>query len=290
MMQYRVTSDTDQYERWQRERGTAYAEQQLRYKRQWEQGRSTPPVAARSALEHLKADKQYNAHLERVLSGLEGDTTRLVDALGEMFVPNYAESKRLAIRDLADEEKQIRIEVAQAKAFKAARTKLGAVEGLVLVYNVVDTYGTRFHFGCLNRATPGSIKYYWEHNEGEFGNTGPIARVTALYEITRAELPEIVRLQHPEAKGGLICVREYFDTENGKAAHWWLMNGTRGISIGGLKTLRTTTREEDGRRVTDVYEAEISEISDGRMKGAVPGTMPFVGNSQGSLLEGKYKR
>ena len=48
-----------------------------------------------------------------------------------------AEWKRLALKDVADEERQIRLEAAQFKGIQAARAADGAYEGLACVYGAV---------------------------------------------------------------------------------------------------------------------------------------------------------
>lgn len=261
-------SEIDHYYQWKSQGGTAYANLQLQRHRQWRQ-------------QQRYGGQGFGQQLDKALSDLETLTR------GYRRMPD-AERKALALQDIRDEEKQIRIEEA---VFKARIPKGLAVEGIACLYNVVDTFNTRFHPGCFKYARVADVKYLFEHDEGEYGDVGPIARIQALYDVDRSGLPAIVRERYPQAKGALIVVREYFDRGDGATAYTWLKTGAiKGISVGGLKLLRSSTRDEGGTKVTDIYECELKEISDGRVQGAVPGTNPLIGNGIVSLLEGKWKR
>jgi hypothetical protein len=261
-----LNKTTDQYDRWQRERGTAYAEQQMRYKRQWEQRRSAAPVVSARLLRDL-------AEMER-----------------EENQANAQRQARLQ-RDLADDDRQFRLEQARFKHIQAMRTADGSFEGLACVYGTIGAWSpkllgcSRFLPGCFAKARPADVPYWFDHDE----TYGPVADVLALWEITRKELPIAVQVAYPEALGGLVVVRRYKDTDNGKAARGWLTNGTKGISV-SFHSRKTTGHTIDGRQVIDIHEADLVEVSDGRNRGAVPGVMPVCGTKQLSCLRGQYRR
>ncbi len=266
-----------QYERWRRERGTAYAEQQLRLKAQWERQQRSA-----ATLRDLKADRQYNAQLDRLLDGLDRDTQRLL-AFGRQ---SDAARKAQALRDLEDDERQYRLEQAQFKAIQQARAQPDAIEGLFTVHGVVSACGTRTHPGCFKGVNYRNVEYLHQHDR-QYGN---VARIKALWEITRDELPAYVRAAYPEATGGAVIVRAYLDTENGRAARQWVTGGHLKHMSYEFTPHRTTTRTlADGRTVRDLYEVDLVEVSDIH-EGAVPGTMAISGTKRMSILEGRYRR
>lgn len=240
-------------------------------------------------MSHKVRAPHNNADVARLLGALESSTRHLVGAIHTQMTMSDAELKAQAERDWIEDERQIKIEQAQFKA--RIPTDDRSYEGIAAVYGVVvDALGIRFQPGCFKRARISDVQYWWEHNEGPSGRVGTTAEVTALYEVTRKELPTLLQLSHPEATGGLVVVRRYKDRDNGQAALDWIRSGrVMGLSV-AYKNCRTTTRTEDGRRVTDIYDADLVEISDTRRGGACPGVMPVTGTKQYSILQGRYHR
>lgn len=161
------------------------------------------------------------------------------------------------------------------------------VEGLCCLFNVVMTNGDRLQPGCFRDAKVKSTYWYYSHQE-EYGRT---ADVKALYEVTRSQLPLETQKAFPQATGGLVAVRLYRTDPktNGNEAFELLVNGTiKGLSVCYIPMkMHTTVR--DGKTIRDVYEADLSEISDA-LKPACPGTIAILGSREFSKLEGRYKR
>lgn len=164
------------------------------------------------------------------------------------------------------------------------------VEGIALLFGVEDAYGTTWHPGCMAKARPSQVKYYFEHEP----KYGPVAAVTLLYEIERKELPLLIQRRYETASGGLVCVRKYFEDPktNGPEAADLLKNGTtQWLSVSCTPMKSRTRQGEDGKKIlSDVYEAKLVEVSDCSRPGAVPGVMAMTGNWGGTLLQGQYKR
>ncbi len=85
----------------------------------------------------------------------------------------------------------------ELKTFQSIVTKAAGntIEGLWTVYGVVDSYGDRAHAGLWRGATPSSVRFMWNHDL----EAVPVARITKLLEVGRADLPAAVRSRYPEA-------------------------------------------------------------------------------------------
>ena len=86
-----------------------------------------------------------------------------------------------------------------------------AVTGIFSVLGNLDDYQDKIWPGAFAKtfAERGSkVLHLWQH---DFSNP-PIAVIKSLREVTRAELPDSVLAEAPEAMGGAEVVREYLDT------------------------------------------------------------------------------
>ncbi len=164
------------------------------------------------------------------------------------------------------------------------------IEGLFVIFNVVNGNAMRFHAGMFKHVGElRHVHFYQNHNNGNYGN---LARIKAIWEIDRMDLPSSIQRIYPEAEGGAVVVRQYLDHENGQAARAWLKaQRVKGMSFCHSNVKSSTSIDPDGRTVRDVYEAVLHEVSDitDESEPAEPCTLAFTGNSAGSILEGNYQ-
>ncbi len=163
------------------------------------------------------------------------------------------------------------------------------IEGLFVIYGVVNGNGYRYHHGVFKHI--GWLRYvhFYQNHDRTYGT---LARIKAIWEIDRTDLPSSIRRIYPEAEGGAVVVREYLDTENGQAARAWLKaQRVKGMSFCHNSVKSGTSIDPDGRAVKDVYEAVLHEVSDitDESEPAEPCTLAFTGNSAGTILEGNYQ-
>ncbi len=163
------------------------------------------------------------------------------------------------------------------------------IEGLFTIYGVVDGVGDRAHHGMFKHIRHLRHVYFYQDHDRGYGN---LARIKAIWEIDRPDLPVSIRMRYPEAEGGAVAVWEYLDTENGQAARSWLKTGRlSGMSYQFRPVRARTTTQPDGTEIRELYEVilhEISQVGDTK-RPCVPGTLAFTGNSAGSILEGNYQ-
>jgi phage head maturation protease len=150
----------------------------------------------------------------------------------------------------------------------------GQVEGVALVYGVVDTYGTTFAPGCLartirERVAAGKVKLYFDH--GDVAQTGTydthlhIGVVREVWDATNAD-----------GKSCAMFRADIFDTEPGREAHEYLRaiaatGSETGVSIGMMEMPKTTRAMIDGVPCEQISEVPLREISV-TGESAVPGT------------------
>jgi HK97 family phage prohead protease len=136
----------------------------------------------------------------------------------------------------------------------------GVLVGVALVYGVVDSYGTRFRVGCLDRTkreklAAGKVKVFADH-EGR----------------TRTHVGYVKTL---ETQGDReIMTAWLFDTEAGRSQKEYLAacmasGGYTGLSI-GFYPRETEMVEENGDTIYDFLEVELDEVSN-TPRPAVPG-------------------
>lgn len=97
--------------------------------------------------------------------------------------------------------------------FEVKAAKKGRVRtGIAAVFGHIDDWKDRIQPGAFTKTiTEGRnrIKHLWNHDFGSL----PTAKVTEIREVGRDELPEDVLAYAPDATGGLLVAREYYDDE-----------------------------------------------------------------------------
>lgn len=139
--------------------------------------------------------------------------------------------------------------------------------GVCAVFGNVDDWGDRIQPGAFKKTIAEGqkrVRHLWNHD----GSTPPIASVKSLRELSRDELPGEVLTKSPEATGGLLVEREYYDND---LANWVL----QAIDFGDVNEMSFayevvkstyTTEEIAGtdktREVRELLEMRLYDTSD----------------------------
>lgn len=164
--------------------------------------------------------------------------------------------------------------VARAASATLPAGVIGQVEGVALVYDVIDTYGTTFARGCLDRTVrervaAGKVKLYWDHGD---------ATRTGVYDthLHIGTVREVRDQQLPDGTWGAVFRADLFDTEPGREAHEYLRaiaatGSETGVSIGMMFLPEPVRAVIDGKKCERFTEVPLREISI-TGESAVPGT------------------
>lgn len=107
-----------------------------------------------------------------------------------------------------DERAYKSVDFTNIKAESSGRIRTG----IAAVFGNVDSAGDRIMPGAFTRTLDGGAKrarFLWNHSYQH----PPVASIKELREVTREELPAEVIAKAPDATGGLLVKREYYDTE-----------------------------------------------------------------------------
>lgn len=151
---------------------------------------------------------------------------------------------------------------------------IGQVEGIALVYDVVDTHGTLFARGCLDRTRAervpaGKVKLFWDHgdvlSQGMYDTDLHIGTVRSLED-----------RQLPDGRWVAWMKADILDTPKGEEAHRYLRavlasGGETGLSVGIDPKKDETVKGTGGKMVQRFLEVALGEISITAMQ-SVPGT------------------
>ena len=151
---------------------------------------------------------------------------------------------------------------------------IGQVEGVALVYDVIDDRDTTFARGCLDRTvrervSSGKVRLFMDH--GDLLTSG-----TYDTHLHIGVVREVWDTLLPDGTTGAKFRADIFDTDAGRAAHEYLRaiaatGSETGVSIGMLRapvTVRTTLNGQACGRINEVALGEISITA----MSAVPGT------------------
>jgi HK97 family phage prohead protease len=139
-----------------------------------------------------------------------------------------------------------------------------SVTGIAAVFGNVDSGSDRIHPGAFAKTIAegqGRQKHFWSHNMWE----PPIAIITELKEVGRADLPAAVLDYAPEASGGLQVTREYLTFDLAEAVFENIVKGQMEMSIGYDPLKMSFTVEGEGdtqRRIRELTEIRLWETSD----------------------------
>jgi phage head maturation protease len=164
--------------------------------------------------------------------------------------------------------------VARAASATLPAGVIGQVEGVALVYDVVDAHGTTFARGCLDRTvrervTAGKVRLFLDHGDaplnGMYDTHLHIGVVREVWDVTL-----------PDGTTGAKFRADIFDTEPGRSAHEYLRaiaatQSETGVSIGMLRLPPRTRATVNGESCERISEVPLGEISITAMP-SVPGT------------------
>jgi HK97 family phage prohead protease len=180
------------------------------------------------------------------------------------------------------------------KSFPFVQLKAGSADGrtrkgICAVFGNVDSIGDRIHHGAFAKTiqeNQKSVKHLWNH---DFWNP-PIASIVGLKELTRDELPPEVLAKAPEATGGLMVERKYYE---GNPLSDWVL---KAIDAGDINEMSFAydvikyeiTEEETGfedmpkRRIRELKELKLFDTSD--VNWGCNGATVAVGAKRGEIM------
>lgn len=112
------------------------------------------------------------------------------------------------------------------------------------------------------------VRVLWQHNH----TLPPIGVPRWAREITREDLPEKVRADHPDASGGLLTKIEYLDTERGNEVLTGIRAGAINENSFGYDPIVFDFEEKGGRQIRNLREVrlwDLSPVNWGMNEGAV---------------------
>lgn len=140
--------------------------------------------------------------------------------------------------------------------------------GICAVFNNIDSWGDRIHAGAFAKTIQEGakrVRHLWNHNSSQ----PPIATILELREVGRDELPEEVLQKAPEATGGLLVKREYYDNE---FSNWILQCVEKGDvnemsfafeTVKSSETVEDTGFEDMPKRyIRELLELKLFDTSD----------------------------
>jgi len=112
------------------------------------------------------------------------------------------------------------------------------------------------------------VRVLWQHDQW----MPPIGVPRWAKEITREELPEEIRVAHPDALGGLLSKVEYLDTERGNEVLIGIKAGAINENSIGYDPVTFDFEERDGQQIRNLREIrlwDLSPVNWGMNEGAV---------------------
>jgi HK97 family phage prohead protease len=151
----------------------------------------------------------------------------------------------------APTREQVNIEFKTMPTFTKAVTDRTVI-GITAVMGNIDDGGDCGHLGMFAKTVGsgiGRVKHLWQHDAWQ----PPIAVVKSLREIGRADLPQELLSQFPNAEGALEVEREYLDTPRADEIF-------KGIKAGAINEMSYGY---------DTIKCDFEERNDGTFKGMV---------------------
>ena len=151
------------------------------------------------------------------------------------------------------------------------------VTGITALFGNVDYSGDRIHKGAFKKTIKENFRHFrhlWQHSYGQ----PPIARIDALEEVDRSDLPEQVLKEAPEVTGGLQVTRTYLETPRAEEVFKGIIAGAlneMSFAYDVIKSDFDEEPDEDGKKTTlirNLRELRLWDTSDVNW-GANPATV-----------------
>lgn len=151
-------------------------------------------------------------------------------------------------------------------SFATKQIEGDSVVGIAAVMGNLDSYDDRLWLGSFTktlRERAGKIYHLWQHDFG----CPPIAVIEELREVPREELPPSVIEAAPEATGGLLVKRRYFDTPRAKEVLANIVAGSPLQMSFAYDAIKYDFEEKPGakyewERIRNLREVRLYETSD----------------------------
>lgn len=138
-----------------------------------------------------------------------------------------------------------------------------AATGITAVFGNVDTQGDRFWPGSFSKTIQErrpKFRHLWNHDF----MAPPIAHITDIKEVGRADLPDAVIVAAPDATGGLQVTREYLATPRGDEVLAGLKAGAINEMSFGFDAMpgKVAFTDQGQMQIREVYEVRLWDTSD----------------------------
>lgn len=134
-------------------------------------------------------------------------------------------------------------------------------KGICAVFGNVDSWGDRIMPGAFAKTIQESrarVKHLWNHDF----SSPPIASIVELKEVGRDDLPEDVLAYAPEATGGLMVAREYYEDEFSSRILHAVDKGDVNEMSFGYDVLKSAESEENDTKIRNLVELKLFDTSD----------------------------
>lgn len=134
-------------------------------------------------------------------------------------------------------------------------------KGIAAIFGNIDSGGDRIMPGAFAKTISegrSRVKHLWNHDF----STPPIASIVELKEVGRDELPPEVLAYAPEALGGLMVAREYYDTELSNWVAQAIDKGDVSEMSFGFDIIKSAESEENDVKIRNLVELKLFDTSD----------------------------
>lgn len=135
------------------------------------------------------------------------------------------------------------------------------VTGLLAVTGNIDSGYDRIMPGAFVKTIAENarrVKHLWMHDSDD----PPTARIVELREVGANELPDELKILHPDAQGGLLVKREYLNTPRGSEILEGIKAGAITEGSIGFDTIKSDDSMEEIGRVRNIREVRLWDTSD----------------------------